>query len=495
MIYLRALTRAKNTKRFMKKFLLAFPLLLITVHSFGQQFSQYNTGTLYDSFENPSRGTFIPDSSRKFAFNFLLPNLSTNTFLTGNSQIPLKSRAFLGYYTTTNLTFNQGRMNRVNGNINYYSLMFKMFTNLEGNAEIGISAQSKIEARGLFSDETIALYNGPNAFADDHYDNIFNNQGTYQAYHQLSFTYREKIDRKLALGIKLSALMGIRYQKLETKTSSLDIDRPGDQAIVAMTGRYHLNYNPGPFTGRDYLPTFRNPGISAGFGVSYRTRDAFNLQFNLKDMGFIHWSNRSSVYNFAATDTITQFSSSQREHNIYEAARHITKTNDKIGGFITPTNSKIEISANKTYWLDYNNLYKYSPTFIISKEVFFDGVTAALVNPVQYKNYTVTLTTSYNNYKILSVGGQFMIKTPNVEFFAGSERLIPTARLALASTKNTGQINRSAAYTGEDIFIGATFKFGPLIEHPLNASYVPTDNKPGFFRRIWNRLFGSGDDY
>ncbi|RWY53726.1 DUF5723 family protein [Mucilaginibacter gilvus] len=479
----------------MKKFLLAFSLLLFTLHSFGQQFSQYNTGTLYDSFENPSRASFTPDSSRKYAFNFFLPNFSVNSFLTGNSQVPLKSRAFLGNYTTTNLVFGQNRLNRINANLNYYSIMYKAFTNLDGNAEIGLSMQTKIEGRGIFSDESVALFNGPTAFKNDHYDDIFNNSSTYQAYHQVSFTYREKINRQIAVGVKLSALMGIRYQKIDVATSALDIDRPNDQAFLSMTGKYKLNYIPGTFTTHDYLPTFRNPGAAIGAGVSLRTRDAFNLQFNLKDLGLIRWSSRSNSYNFASIDVISDFSSNRRERNIYEAAKNVAKTNNVLGSFVTPTNAKIEISANKTYWLDYNSQYRYSPTLILSKEMFFDGVTAALVNPITHGNYTLTLTTAYNNYKILSVGGQFMIKTPNAEFFIGSERLFPTGRLLFAATKSAGQINRSASYTGADMFLGVTFKFGPLIEHPLNASYIPIDSKPGFFKRIFSRIFGKDDEY
>lgn len=479
----------------MKRILLVLSLLFFTIQSFGQQFSQYNTGSLYDSFENPSRASFTPDSSRKYAFNFFLPNFAVNSFITGNSQVPLKSRAFLGNYTTTNLKFGENRMNRVNANFNYYSIMFKVFSSLDGNTEMGISAQTKAELRGLYTDESVALFNGPTAFADNHYDNIFNNSGTYQAYHQVSFTYREKVNRQFAIGFKLSALMGFRYQKIDVATSALDIDRPADNAFLTMTGKYKLNYVPGGFTAHDYLPTFRNPGAAIGFGVSMKTRDAFNLQFNLKDFGFIHWSKRSSTYNFASIDTISAFSSGARERNIYDAAKNVAKTNETLGSFTTATNSKFEISANKTYWLDYGNQYKYSPTLILSKEVFFDGFTAALVNPITKGNYTATLTTSYNNYKLLSVGGQFMIKTPNAEFFIGSERLFPTGRLILASAKNEGQINRSAAYAGADLFLGVTFKFGPVIEHPLNASYIPTEQKRGFISRIWRRIFGKDEDY
>ncbi|RFZ84319.1 hypothetical protein DYU05_01450 [Mucilaginibacter terrenus] len=475
----------------MKKILPVLILLLFTVNCFGQQFAQYNTGTLYDSFENLSQRSFIPDSSRKYAFNFFLPNLSVNSYLKGNAQVPLKTRAFSGYYTADNLKVGPGNVyNRVNANVNNYWVMFKVFTSLEGNSEVGVSLQTRAEGRGLFTDETVALYAGPGAFPKDHYDDIFNNTGTYQAYHQASFTYREKLSKKFAVGIKLSALMGIRYQKATVTSSSIDFDRANDAALLSMTGRYYLNYNPGPFNSHDYLPTFRNPGAAIGIGTSLRTRDNFNLQFNFKDVGFIHWSSRSTVYNFASADTIFNLSTSRRENNIYDAVKNIAKTNVTVGSFTTPTNGKFEVSANKQFWLDYDNRYKYSPTLILSKELFFDGFTAALVNPFQYKNYVVTLTTAYDNNRVFSLGGQFMIKSPNAEFFIGSERFLPTASTALAGLKSNSQINKNAAYTAVDLFLGVSFKFGPVIEHPLNASFIPTENSPGFIKRLYNRIFG-----
>ena len=71
----------------MKNILLIFFLLLSSaVKIFAQQFSQYNTGTLYDSFENPSQRAFIPDSSKQYAFNLLIPNFNGNFTFSGDEQ-------------------------------------------------------------------------------------------------------------------------------------------------------------------------------------------------------------------------------------------------------------------------------------------------------------------------------------------------------------------------------------------------------------------------
>jgi hypothetical protein len=90
--------------------------------------------------------------------------------------------------------------------------------------------------------------------------------------------------------------------------------------------------------------------------------------------------------------------------------------------------------------------------------------------------------------KFFNVGTQFMIKSPNVEFFVGTDRLINTGRLALASLQNTTQIMHEGNYSGGDFYLGFTLKFGHVIEHPMNASTIPMGEK-GFLGRLFGRLF------
>jgi hypothetical protein len=473
----------------MKRSLLALILLFFTFTAFPQQFSQYNTGTLYDSFENPSQASFTPDTSRRIAFNFFVPNFNTNFYITGNSQIPLKSRAFNGNYENTNLQIGENRINYINTTTNAYLFMLKVFTSLNGNAEIGVSAQTRVEGRGMFTDETIALFDGAGPFSKDSYSNIFNNNATVQSYHQISFSYREKINKSFAFGLKLSALLGIQYQKLNIDQSEIYFDRPNKQAYLSMAGQYRISYTSGIFNQRDIQPSFKNPGISISLGTSFHTRDNFIIQANVKDLGFIHWGNQSNVYDFDGLDVIKMLSTGRREANIFGAAYRIIHTNGTTQGFISPTNAKAELSAHKSFWIDDNKQFKYAPTVVLSKEVFYDGVTAALVNPVQYKNLVLTATASYNNYKILDAGLQLMVKSPNMEFYIGSDRLIQSASLVSAIGNNEAQINKNASYTGADIFLGFSFKFGDVIEHPLNANYIPLSDEKGFISRLYNSIF------
>jgi hypothetical protein len=478
------------------KLLIVFGILFFSLSASAQQFSQYNTGTLYDSFENPSQRSFIPDSSRQYAFNFFIPNFDVNTYVTGNAQRALKTRVFGDnkQYDTRNLQIGQGKFNNFNANINAYAIMFKLFTSFNGDVEIGFSAQTKAEARGRFSDESIALLNGAQNFTNNVYNNILNDNYRYQAYHQIGFSYRERINKKVALGFKISALLGIQYSQFNIAQSQLAFDHtnPTDpKALLALAGRYYASYIPGHRDTRDYLPNFRNPGAAVSLGLSYITDDRVTIQGNIKDLGFIHWNNRSMTYDFNNSGVIDDAGSKNFASALYDGVHNIMQDDNHktVKPLTTATNGLAELSATKNYWIGYGNTWKYSPTLVASKELFFSGFTGALVNHFNYRGiFTATLTTSYNAMNFFNIGTQLMIKSSNTEFYIGTERLTNTGRLALAAVNNNTQINHVGNYSGGDFYLGFTMKFGHVIEHPMNASVIPMGEK-GFFGRLFGRLF------
>jgi Family of unknown function (DUF5723) len=473
----------------MKKILLVFSFLILTAPLFAQQFSQYNTGTLYDSFENPAQSAFIPDTSRLFASNLFIPNFGGNFFLSGNAQSTLKSRAFNNSYNNQALQIGQGKTNLVNANANAYFLMLRMFSSLNGNTEIGLSAQTRFEGHGLITDETIAALNGPSSFPNNSYSNIFNNHYQYQAYNQIGLSYRENITKEFSVGFKLSALLGIEYQKLDINSSNVTFDKVNDDALVSMQGTYNSGYTAGPLVARDYLPNFRNPGASISVGTMYKTDDDFVLQVNVKDLGFIHWSQYSGVYNFNGIQVIKGLSTPAREDSIYNQIYKIVHTNGTQSSFTSPIDGHAEVSVSKGYWLDEDNNFKYSPTLIASKELFYTGFVGAFVNPFQYHHYVFTLTASYDDLKEFNLGAQIMYKNPNFEIFIGSDKLAQTGHFAYdALNKTASDIGVNPAYTGASISFGFAVKFGPIIEHPMNASSISNGDK-GFLGRLWGRLF------
>jgi hypothetical protein len=72
--------------------------------TFAQQFSLYNSRTLYDSFENPSQRAYQVDTSRRFAFNFFIPAISINSSFSGPAQNAFKILLYDGMFNGRDIT-------------------------------------------------------------------------------------------------------------------------------------------------------------------------------------------------------------------------------------------------------------------------------------------------------------------------------------------------------------------------------------------------------
>lgn len=474
----------------MKRFLIVLFFLALHIRVSAQQFSQYNTGTLYDGFENPAQKVFIPDSSRRVAFNIFVPNFSTDATLTGDAQGALKQRAIFNNYDNVSLPIGQGKLNRINANFNAYAFMLKVYTSLNGDQEFGLFIQTKAESRGIFSDESIQVLADNSKFTNREYDDAFNTRFQYQVYHEAGFTYRGNITKNFALGVKLSSLFGVVYNKVDIYHSVMNFDRGNDRAFLSLAGNYYASFEPGKFTKNDLLPTTQNPGAAISFGSSYVSPKNVRMQFNIKDLGFIHWNQYSVTGTFNNTGVINGLSERGVEDSVTRVASALVQSNGVTRRFTSPTDGRAEFSIAKTYRIT-NSGIKYTPTFILSKELFYTGLTGALVNHVNYNNFTGTLTATYDDLRLFNVGGQFMIKSPNAEFFIGCDRLWQTQSFLRALIrKDEVQTGRTGPFSGANFFIGFSLKMGALIEHPANASTIPMGDSRNFVKRFWDRITG-----
>jgi hypothetical protein len=471
----------------MKKFLFSCCFILLAAKGFSQQFSQINTGTLFDSFENPSQRAFVPDTSKRYAFNFVIPNISGDFSLTGDAQTTLLNRAFGGIYKNAALQIGSGKNNNAVLNFSAYELMFKIFGSVKGDTEFGFFMETKAEGRGTFTDESIAALSGSSSFPANEYVNLFNDHYYEQIYNAIGFTYREEvIKKKLSVGFKLSALLGINYSKLDINQSQVNFDHVNNIETISLQGTFYHNKGPGSLDYRSFLPVTRSPGAQISMGATYKTDDNVYIQGNIKDLGFIHWYNHSSFNNFEATESAINVTGKRGEDSVYNAVNNILQRGRVLESFTTATDAKIELSATKSYWLNQDMTVKYSPTLIASKEFLYNGFTAGLVNHLQYRNYHGSLTFSYDNANLLNVGLQLMVKSYNGEFFIGSDKLMQT--VAFAGARNNYSTYTNGSFTGASFFMGFSLKFGPVIEHPLNSSVMETGER-GFLGRLYNRLF------
>ncbi|MGI4021015.1 MAG: DUF5723 family protein, partial [Janthinobacterium lividum] len=378
------------------KFLLCLLLIFIVLTSKAQQIAQYNTGTLFDSFENPAQRAFIPDSSRQFAFNFFVPNFGSTGNFIGNGQNSVRSLVNNGTYNSSDLVYGLQNRNNLNIAANTYWFMLKMYKRLDGDQEIGISAQTKAEGRGSVTDETLLLldsYKNLDNGTDNH--DLFNNRAYGQAYHQFSLTFRQKISPTVAFGIKLSTLFGIYYANYNAVHSSFTVENDATAATLFLQGKYASNYNGGMFGKRDLLG-YKNLGASVGFGMQAQLENGIVIQGNVKDLGFIRWNKNSVTSNFNGTQDVERIAVTRENDNrILTEADSVTSTNLSTHAFFAPVNGKADLAVSKKLAVFTTDFY-YTPTLIVSKNLFYNGLTGAFVNHFTYKNLWFTALASYN---------------------------------------------------------------------------------------------------
>lgn len=457
-------------------------LLFCTSLVWGQQFSLFNSLTLYDSFENPSQRAFQADSSRKYAFNFFVPTATFNGRFSGPAQRNFQSFIYNKEITGQNLAIGTGEMNSISAESNSYMLMLRFFRGVNYNSELGFSWQIRNEGKGNVTNETFAIFDSFNNFPDAEYSNIFNNNGYNQSYNQYSISYREDINRRASVGMKLSFLSGITYNSLDIEESRLSIRRNLNEFDILMKGNFKSNVVDADLNSGIVNPTFHDPGLSVSLGGSYKFRGGWFLLGNIKDIGFIHWNKDSYSYDLndlVKIDNAQYPSADERLRDKINDKLTLRKANKQYN---TMVNGKVEALINK-------NFGNYHPNFILSKNLFYTGGHAALVNNYHHRNLVFTGTADYNLDQYLQVGGQFMIKSPNVEFFLGSDQLFKTFQASRALLSDNPALTDSPS--GASAYLGFALKFGRVMENQPNANFIPGMNanhdRQGIFRRLFGR--------
>ena len=449
--------------------------------AYSQQFSLYNSGTLYDSFENPSQRSYQVDTSKRFAFNFFIPVISINGTFSGPAEPSFKSLLYDGVFNGRDITLGESKLNVLTLNSNNYIAMFRMLKSVKKYQEMGVSWQVRNDARAQVSNEIFAVFDDYRRFDQSTLDGIFNIKGYNQAYHQFSFNYRQNYSKRFSLGVKLSLLSGISYTSIKVNQSEINIDQQNDQYDLSVSGRLRSNFKLDNFENEMIKPNFKNPGLSFTLGGSYRLKDGWSILGNLKDIGFIKWSKEAYEYNFDTGKIIIESASDNDADNrladSLDSRINIKSTNRS---YLSAINGKVEAMISK-------DLGNYKPNFIISKSIYYGGGDLALVNNYHVKNYVFTASTNYNTDGFLQLGGQFMIKTPNIEFYMGSDQLLSSYRALKEFNNNTAPY--SSTYTGTSFYMGFGLKFGRVMEHQANATTIPGFEKTPI-KTFIKKIFG-----
>ena len=467
-----------------KHFLICFLLFCAPVLLKGQQYGLFNTRTLFDGFENPAQKTFVLDSSRKFASNFFLPYLGLNAANKGNNDL-IRMAINEGKYNAGNLPLRTGDINKVYENINIYLLTFRIFQSYKWQKELGFSWQLRSDGHIDYTNETLAILDSYKRFDYDPYDDVFNNNGYAQSYHQFSMTYRENYNKRLAFGVKLSLLSGITYNKIKVSDSYLHQDFANDMIAVRVKGSYRASFEEiDELSTRNLVPTFRHPGMAISFGTSYNAKSGVFIMANIKDLGFIKWRKTAYTNSINKEVFIRNLSQKSSEQVANEIADIATDNSDSTS-FYSATNARIDFMLSKAFTLSTPD-FTYTPSLIVSKNLFYIGGDAAFVNKFKYKDLAISAIPDYNFNNLFALGIQGLYQTPNFEVFLGSDNLLKTVTQAKGAIKQDATIG--SGYNGASFYMGLGIKFGNTVEHPQNSSTMPGigDEQKSFFKRLFS---------
>lgn len=447
-------------------------ILALNKLSLAQQYTLYNSRTMFDSFENPSQKAFRADSSFNYAFTFFIPGLGLNSSISGPATDFFRGSMFGSDADVSKLKIRESEPSVINANMNTYLLMFKVFPDVQFDQEYGVSWQIRNDTRAEITNAMLVLAKDNQLFVNGaNYYDIVNGTSYSQAYHQISFTYRRNhmYNGKFGWGVKLSYLDGINYQYLKTTDSYLN--RTDPYLKMRLEGVYRSNHAYDNLSAVSNLaafakPSFKNPGASITLSANLRLRGEWLLIGNLKDFGFIDWNNGYEYalglfqdFTLYPANTTTGTLANQIENQL---TKKLTRKS-----FTTLTNGKVEFIASKD--MDF-----YQPTFIFSKSLIYPGSDWVFVNNFRWRRAVFSISADYNGDTALQFGGQFMIQSPNFEFYLGSTDIVRTVD-AVKGFVNS-KANLGGGTLGASFYMGLGIKFGHVKYHHANSPTLPGFN-------------------
>lgn len=465
----------------MKKYLILLLFLVITISTKAQQYGLFNTKTTFDAFENPAQKHFTLDSSRQYSSTFLFPYLGLNFLNKGSAQYAIRKLTQEGVNDTRTLNISsvESNTNTLSLITNAYIFTYRIFKDWKYQKELGFAWQIRSDAMIDYSNETLSILDSYKRFEERPYNGIFNNKGAAQTYHQFSVTYRENLNKKIAFGAKLSLLSGIQYNGLDINKSSLFVDGPNDRLSINIGGTYRGTFiNKNEIGLKDLLP-FKNFGFSTSLGASYTSKSGYFMMGNIKDLGFIRWGKDSHTFDIDYTQTVKNITTATSNQTVLEGLFDILRNNDQRGSFTTLTNAKADFLISKTFGI-------YRPSLIVSKNIYNKNGDVALVNTFTKGSWSGTFVPTYNLNNFLLFGLQGMFQTPNYELFLGTDNIFKTYYTTKGILTKNADIGNG--YNGASVYFGMAIKFGYVVEHPQNRSWMPKidnlDDNQRFFPKL-----------
>jgi hypothetical protein len=259
-----------------------------------------------------------------------------------------------------------------------------------------------------------------------------------QSYWQFNINYRQKYNDQWAYGGKVGLIDGISYNKIDIKSSDLAINMLANSYTTNFVGKYTSSFGTDTLKIKQLFPDLKNLGLSFSGGISYTNKKGYYFSANIKDLGFIHWNKSSVKYSYNDAITITNASASNADDRFYTAFSNIANNNP----------------VNKSF---YSALNTYMPVFVISKSTFRNDGQIGLLNNFKWNILNLGINPIYDFNSGLNLGTQLMLKSPNMEFYIGSEALKPTQNLIKGYYKQDETIGDKTPRAS--FYLGLTLKF------------------------------------
>lgn len=449
--------------------------LLLLAYSFAsaQRLSVFGTGTMFEALENPAVGV-LNRNCNLFQFNCFIPSVAADGRYFGDADTLVRNYGLNGSKAIYNWPplDNPQKLNYgvAVGSINW--LTAKVMLDYRTGSELLIEMSTKGYGSGDLKNEAISAFNKGNLGVGS-YPNQFLTNSYGSSYTQVAFGYRRDINDFLSAGIKLGYVSGINYGDLQFTNTRMDIQQSlstpdENQLYLSLTGTSKLLGKTESFEAKDFLPNFKNPGLTISAGVNGRINDDWEASLYLKDAGFINWkdNNKAKIYDgrrYINGVLLKDYSS--------DSLKTLLKFNDTTATtehFRTSLPARLEggVSGYITHYLR-SAVFVSMPLKDLQTDI-------ALINDFYYKDYHFILQAQYNTHNTFQVGTHIMIKSPIVDFIVGSDNLLGTIKLAKAANEDTEYYYDSR--TTANVNFGLVFKFGKCY-YSETAVSVPMDDK------------------
>ncbi len=436
---------------------------------------------MFDSFENPVQAAFTLQTSKKYSIS-ILPHLGGDFKFTGDAESAFKN-LIVGNPVNASLIKSADGMNHISASVNTYLLMFRMFYTAEYQREIGISLQLRNQGNFSLSNTALAIPYSYKFLQPGVYYNSYINNHKNMAFWQLGLSYRENYNAKLAFGAKLSYLSGAVYSHMDINRSRILMEPRTFN--VQMAGAYTSSFGTDGLSAQSLIPGFKNPGFALSLGTSYTFKNKLYLTAHLKDAGIIFWNKKTPQYVFVDQFDIKKNEQRPYKDLFYNAFHDMIKDSETpSGSFYELLDSPIEFALSKRY-------NQFKPVIVVSKNLSNSGGFLALQNNYTYRSLNVSLNASYHLHKNFNIGGLLMLKSDNAEFLIGTEKLIPSYKVASGYlSKNEDKISNPIQ---SDVFMGLNIKFGRRVQTMGYADFVDglNDKETGYVYRLSKKEKGT----